>query len=216
MLPGPTILVKCPQCGEDKELMSLLSGNTFRSKAWSDTYQHSPMLPRISPVQKCPHCNTYFMMPDEKPRYKENDHSFDTGRLTFPEIKEALFLLEGQELDMRKEIALRLEFLYRFNDAFRKYEKTPRDEEENPKPMGRNETDWKLHRDNLLKLIDLYDKTDENLIPVIAEFYREAGIFEETIKIAENYNSTSDFLNGVMDKIKEKALAKDNKVFELN
>ena len=219
MNPGPPILVKCPHCGNDKELMSLLSGNTFNSTAWSDTYRYSPMLPRLSPVQKCLHCNSYFMMPDEKPRYKEDEsgfnYSFDTGRLKFSEIKEALFLLEEQGLNRQKEIALRLEFLYRFNDAFREFGEKSWDKEENPTQKERNETDWKLHRDNLLKLIDLYDKTDDNLIPVIAEFYREAGMFEEALKIAEGFKSDSDFLNEVMNKIKEKALAKDDKVFEL-
>ena len=219
MNPGPPILVKCPHCGEDKELMSLISGNTFNSRAWSDTYRYSPMLPRLSPVQKCPRCGTYFMLPDEKLRYKEDDsafnHSFDTGRLKFPEIKEALFLLEEQGLNRQKEIALRLEFLYRFNDAFREYERRAWEEEDNPEQKERNETDWKLHRDNLLKLIDLYDKRDDNLIPVIAEFYREAGMFEEAIRIAEGFHSDSDFLNGVMDKIREKAIVKDDKVFDL-
>ena len=219
MQPGPPILVKCPQCDEDKELMSLISGNTFNSIAWSDTYRYSPMLPRLSPVQKCPHCNSYFMMPDEKPRYKEDqsgfNHSFDTGRLKFSEIKEALFLLEGQGLNRQKEIALRLEFLYRFNDAFRDYERRSWEEEDDPAQIERNETDWKLHRDNLLKLIELYDKTDDNMIPVIAEFYREGGMFEESLKIGEGFNSDSDLLNEVMDKIKEKAIAKDDKVFEL-
>ena len=216
MNPGPPFLVKCPQCGKDKELMSLISGNTFGSLAWSDTYRYSPMLPRLSPVQKCQHCNTYFMMPDEKPRYKEDEsgfnHSFDTGRLTFPEIKEALFQLEESGLNKENEIALRLEFVYRFNDAFREYEMRSKDD---PQQQERSETDWKLHRDNLLKLIELYDKTNDNLIPVIAEFYREAGLFEESIKIAETFTSDSDFLNGVMNKIKEKALAKDDKIFEL-
>ena len=73
----------------------------------------------------------------------------------------------------------------------------------------------KFQQDNLMKLIDLYDKTDDNMIPVIAEFYREAGLFEESLKIAEGFKSNSDFLNRVMDKIREKALLKDDKVFEL-
>ena len=159
------------------------------------------------------------MMPDEKPRYKEDElgfnHSFDTGRLKFSEIKEALFLLEEQGLNRQKEIALRLEFLYRFNDAFRDDERRSWEEEDDPAQMERNETDRKLHRNNLLKLIELYDKTDDNMIPVIAEFYREGGMFEESIKIAEVFNSDSDFLNRVMKNIKDKALAKDDKVFEL-
>lgn len=161
------------------------------------------------------------MMPDEKPRYKDDDdsmfnHSFDTGRLTYPEIKEALFILEEQGLNRQKEIALRLEFLYRFNDAFREYERRAWEGEDKAAQKERNETDWKFHRANLLKLIDLYDKTDDNMIPVIAEFYREAGMFEESLKIAEGFKSDSDFLNGVIAKIREKALAKDDKIFVLN
>ena len=135
--------------------------------------------------------------------------------MKFSEIKEALFLLEEQGLNRQKEIALRLEFLYRFNDTFRDYERMSWEEEDDPAQMERNETDWKLHRDNLLKLIELYDKTDDNMIPVIAEFYREAGRFEESLKITEVFNSDSDFLNRVMKNIKEKALANDEKVFEL-
>ena len=218
MNPGPPILVKCPKCGNDKELMSLISGNTFGSLAWSDTYQYSPMLPRLSPVQKCLHCNTYFMLPNEKPRYKEEDsgfnYSFDTGRLSFSEIKEALFLLEDSGLSKGDEIALRLEFVYRFNDAFRDFEKKSW-EGKTKENKDRNETDWKLHRENLIKLISLFDITDNNRIPVIAEFYREAGMFEESISLIEGFKPDSDFIKYVVEKIKEKALAKDDKVFEL-
>ena len=56
MIPANSLLVKCPHCGGKKELLQLISGNTCGSELWSDVKQVSPMLPKISPVQKCPEC----------------------------------------------------------------------------------------------------------------------------------------------------------------
>lgn len=35
MLPGNPDLLKCPFCGEEKEVMTLLSGNTIDGRLWS-------------------------------------------------------------------------------------------------------------------------------------------------------------------------------------
>lgn len=219
MTPGPPRLLKCPYCGEDKELMSLNSGNTFRSTSWSDTYRYAPMMPSLSPVQKCPHCGDYFMLPNEKPRFKEVessfDYSFETGKLTFPEIKEAVNRLQNSGLNKDQEIALRFETVYRFNDAFREFGNEA-GREEDKKPIERTEMDWQFHRDNLLRLITLLDKENDNYIPVIAEFYREAGRFEESISLIDSFTPNSDFIKKVMEKIKEKAIAKEDKIFVLN
>ena len=48
MMPGPAQILTCPYCGEKKKIMSLLSGNTFGAKLWSDNKKISPMLPEIS------------------------------------------------------------------------------------------------------------------------------------------------------------------------
>lgn len=47
MLPAKCELLKCPYCGKEKEVLSLASGNTFRSKYWSDTKVFHPMLPTL-------------------------------------------------------------------------------------------------------------------------------------------------------------------------
>lgn len=220
MIPGPSILVKCPQCGEDKELMSIISGNTFGSIMWSDSYQYTPMLPRLSPVQKCANCGVYFMLPDEKPRYKEDDdsgynNSFETGRLNFPEIKEAVVQLENSGLDKDQEIALRIEAVYRFNDAFRKFDDNEQGQKISDELKERSTEDWQFHRENLLKLISLLDKEDIKPFPLIAELYRELGMFEESLQVIESFTPSSEFIKDLMDKIKEKNLAKDSKIFVL-
>ena len=88
MLPGNAEIVKCPYCGTEKELMTLLSGNTFGAEYWSDNKRIAPMLPSVSPVQKCPNCGKYYF--ESKNRHGDSKNtSFERGELTFPEWKEA-------------------------------------------------------------------------------------------------------------------------------
>ena len=54
MIPGNAEIVKCPYCGTEKMLMTLISGNTCGAEYWSDNKRIAPMLPSVSPVQKCP------------------------------------------------------------------------------------------------------------------------------------------------------------------
>lgn len=205
MLPGPSLIINCPNCGSEKKLISLLSGNTFGAKSWSDTKQEAPMLPRLSVVQKCPHCGHYFMLPDEKPRYsKTNDYTMDTGDLPFEEMKPAFLLLENEVVGTDKELALRLSFIHSFNDAFRFEEKDLR-----------NKADWDLHKSNLLATVPLLKKQGEDSIPVIAEFYREAEEYQRCLDVLDSYIQSNDFLNAVCDEIRMRAKNSDPIVFEI-
>lgn len=220
MLPGPDLLVKCPHCGNDKRLMSLMSGNTFGALQWSDTYQYAPMLPRLSSVQKCPSCQEYFMLPDEEPRYvtdKDDSFScFETGRLSYSEIKEAMAALENSGLSKDQERSLRFEFLHRFNDAFREFDKDSRDfTGDIPQDKERSEADWDLHRDNLKKLIVLLQEEWSVDALVLAELYREAGMFDESLALLEQYSPSEPFFEKLAKEIEVKSLDNDDKVFRL-
>lgn len=83
MIPGNSQILTCPFCGGEKEILSLISGNTFGAELWSDNKRIARMMPEISFVQKCPHCGKYFMKSRQEVRYAEDSHSFDTGML-FP------------------------------------------------------------------------------------------------------------------------------------
>lgn len=69
MQPGKPQILTCPYCGKEKEIMSLMSGNTCGSMLWSDNKQIAPMMPEISYVQKCPHCGKYYIRNRQAIRY---------------------------------------------------------------------------------------------------------------------------------------------------
>jgi len=86
---GAPLRVECPYCKAVKELLKLVSGNTFRGTHWSDTKSVYPMLPKNSEVQKCPECGKYYFLEDAKtlPSISEKDlirdiwERFRTGEL---------------------------------------------------------------------------------------------------------------------------------------
>lgn len=48
MVIGNPQIVKCPFGGNEKMLMSLMSGNTIGAIYWSDNKRYAPMLPQVS------------------------------------------------------------------------------------------------------------------------------------------------------------------------
>lgn len=217
MQPGKTILAMCPHCGQEKELMSLISGNTFGARQWSDTKMFAPMLPRVSDVQKCRHCGKYFMYREARIRFDESNDSFKfttvTGKLSYEEMKQAFLMLEDSVGGKESELDLRMAFLHSFNDAFREcmdcYSGDIKDSSQ------RNETDYELHRSNLNAILSLIDASkDENGI-FIAEIYRELGQFDDCISMLDNFKSTSGPVGSIAAQIREKAFLEDDKVFEI-
>lgn len=89
MIPGPPKLVICPFCGAMKELMTLASGNTIDTIYWSDLKVFAPMLPQVSPVQKCPHCGMYYLEHKQTSLMGCGRGSLECGKLNYPEWKEA-------------------------------------------------------------------------------------------------------------------------------
>lgn len=114
----------CPECGESKEVMTLISGNTFNADFWSDGKMYAHYLPQTSPIQRCPHCGDYFWMPDQEMRTAQDFHtSFELGRLTYAETKEGVKKLLGTEPEAQKELAIRIAFIQAYNDEFVRLDK---------------------------------------------------------------------------------------------
>ena len=209
-IPGPPRVVECPKCGEEKRLVSLISGNTIGATQWSDMYMKAPMLPKASKVQRCGKCGGYFLLSQAKERYADdNDFTFETGTLKYPEMKEALIQLEKDSLTREDEFALRLEFLHRYNDAYRGgaafNDGTPR-----------TESDHQLYLENINAMISLLDNTNTEEIPVIAELYREAADFEKCISILKDYSPNSDYVRSVANTIIKNAEVGNSKVFVIS
>jgi hypothetical protein len=56
MLAGPDQIVACPHCKALAKYMTLMSGNTFGARVWTDGKQDAPMLPHPPAVVKCRQC----------------------------------------------------------------------------------------------------------------------------------------------------------------
>jgi uncharacterized protein YbaR (Trm112 family) len=65
MIHGPSRILTCPHCKSKKEVISLLSGNTSGGVVWSDQYVKCPFYEVASYIQKCPHCEKYYIIEDE-------------------------------------------------------------------------------------------------------------------------------------------------------
>lgn len=195
MIPRPPLLLKCPKCGEEKRMMSIISGNTFGEVQWSDAYCEAPMLPTLSEVQKCPKCNSYFLLSQAKYRYDEAEdaqYSRDTGRLTYMEMKEALCILESDSLTIDDQINVRLEFLHRYNNTFREIKESDEIYSDYT-PLERTDEDRNLNKEHIKALIGLLNKDNKNNILIIAELYRKLGDFEKCLETLNTYHTYSDY-----------------------
>ena len=199
MLPAKAILYKCPHCGNKKPLVNLISGNTFGGHQWSDTKAIYPMLPKVSPIQRCPECGHFWFAHDAKTSGGE-DYSMDTGELSYKEAKEALDELWDKSLREQDEINLLLGFVFSYNDAFFRGEDCGAPTQE----------DTELFDKVILALTEL--KINDTLK---AELLREAERFGECIEFLHDAKPVEGFEAEVRETILKKAQEEDCRVFEL-
>lgn len=201
MMPGNPQILICPFCGKEKQVMSLVSGNTFGAELWSDNKQIAPMLPEISYVQKCPDCGKYYIKARQEVKFAKEGYSFEKGTLSFHEMKEAYSQLMNEGLSEKEEITLRMMLHHAYNDYYYRSEEKPEIEQE----------DKRLFHDNGLWLI-------ENLLKdgvLKAEFYREIGEFDIANGILDSLDIEDGFLKQVASIIREKLDASDCAVFKI-
>lgn len=56
MMPGPTAIRRCSACSKLIAERTIMSGNTFGARRWTDGKLNAPMLPEQPWLVKCPHC----------------------------------------------------------------------------------------------------------------------------------------------------------------
>ena len=202
MMPGNSQILICPFCGTEKQIMSLISGNTFGAELWSDNKQIAPMLPEISYVQKCPHCGKYYITGRQEVKYAKDGYSFEKGVLTYPEMKEAFTQLSEEGfLNEKEEINVRMMLHHAYNDYYYRTEEKKVVSEE----------DKNLFHENGLWLIN-------NLITddvMKAEFYREIGEIDTAKSILDSITVEDEFLKRIVTAIKERLEVNNCQVFKV-
>lgn len=198
MNPAYCKLALCPHCGTKKEIIRLMSGNTFGAVLWSDTKQIAPMLPKASPIQKCPSCKHYYLL-NEVNFEEGKNYSFDEGRLTFEDSVAAFYELNNDETN--KLGLLTIIVTWAFNDIIRN-NGTPTDEQFGlfKKIISQN-LSHPIFQDNYL---------------FRGELYREISEYDKCLCILSEYNPDNVFLANIKNEIIKNAKNRINKVFIIN
>ena len=203
MLPANAKIVKCPFCGERKELLNLASGNTFGAKHWSDQKMIAPMLPRVSPVQKCPKCGKYYL--EYKQPYKEGDDwSSECGELSYQEWKEAYEQFKSDKRIKRDDMqVIRHHIIMAFNDEYYRYGDNMAEAQEEA---------------FFIEIINDYiasNKWNSQNMLFKAELYRETGEMTKCEEVLSQISTKSlnEFELKIYDMIKTKMAQGDKMVF---
>lgn len=200
MLPANSLILTCPHCKGEKEVLQLLSGNTVGGCQWSDMKTDFPMLPEVSMVQKCPHCGKYFLTALAEKHTAEDGFSFEKGELNLDEAIEAYRQFQAEGIDGRYMTMARITLVWAANDRM------ARDEE--PRTLNAQE---QAELEECLK--DLVGAKGCDALAA-AEFYRELGDFDRCIEVINGiHDSLEEGSKGIADKIREHAQAGDRKVF---
>lgn len=210
MLPGPNYVYKCPNCGNLLTKGSLMSGNTFGAKIFSDGKRIAPMLPEFPNLTKCKKCNTIFWLSKLKEigTYEWGDHKNskwqNVDKSEFLEIDDYFKAVETSIAENKnEELFIRQRIWWTYNDRIRNGQNIFNDEDD--------ELRWK---ENVKNLLNLLDQSDLNQKIMIAEINRNFGDFENCINIIESIDN--DELKWLKEKFANECKRKNKWVVELN
>jgi len=191
MIPGPDKIIECPNCKGFARVFTLVSGNTFGARRWTDGKMIAPMLPRPPAITKCRDCGHYFWLSDAKkvgelpslwgveekkkipPEWRTAEHVRELSEAEYFEaIKKGAAEREEQELH------LRIGAWWAGNDLLRYQGQSFVDKSR----IVARSPEATMNLESLLELLNIGD-SDQRLMK--AEVLRELGRFEEAIRLLE-------------------------------
>lgn len=185
MIPGPEEIVACPHCGGLGKVATLLSGNTFGARVWTDGKQVAPMLPSPPAVARCSGCRKCYWLADAERVGTIGSRRVGSGivdpawaaarKVEEPSEEEYYAALaQGLAVNRQQERNLRVLAWWRGNDAFRD---TSRVRTGNIAPTSGGRTE------NLKALARLLGEKDLDDRIMKAEVLRELRDFDAAIDI---------------------------------
>lgn len=215
MIPGPDCVVACPHCRGLARHLTLVSGNTFGSRVWTDGKQFAPMLPHPPAVARCAHCQRFYWLRDAVPlgcidgmgtnptpterRWAESPDVREPEEAEYYDAIASGFARDGEE-----ERVVRILAWWRRNDAFR----DPPVRRDLPPTLAGDA--WRSSLDALAALLD---ERDERARVTKAEVLRELGRFDEALALLGG--ATSAGYASVVAQLRELCERGDSRVQEL-
>lgn len=202
MLPGPEIIIACPECGDLARRPTLASGNTFHAVQWSDGKLDAPMLPEYPELTRCRGCRKLYWLRDAPEAGElEPFHDYEgedippawltAERADEPDLDEYADALEAaMTTDRDDERFLRTRYWWLYNDPHREQQQheargSRRQSKHLKRALQRAAAHAPRMEANLKQLAKLLDarKTHERLMK--AEITRHLGRFDKAIALLE-------------------------------
>lgn len=210
MIPGPSYLLKCPQCSKMFYIGSVRSMNNFGSILYSDGKQVGPMMREFPAIIKCNSCNKFFWSEDAE--IIEEDCEEDTIKQYWEDAEPVEFLnmeelfesLKSNAISNKKEeFFVRHRIWWAYNDRVR---------EGNDLFLDRD--DESRYRENILQIIQLMNSHEFKFqLITVAEMSRNIGDFEGCLSILDHISDKS--LTWAKDKLKEQCNKQNKMLFVL-
>lgn len=208
MIIGKGQILTCPHCKTEKVIRSILSGNTFGARLWSDLKLEATMMPRPSFVQKCPSCHKYYTLSsqEEEPRYSDTEEGKSFGHLSYNEWKEAMkqFTEDNGFGESDDEVTIRVLFIHAYNDYHFRSDSIIQ-------PSTDDKHLFVMNAEKFLNNNDLIISTDIMLFK--AEMFRECERFEACKKYIDSIKYKVEYNRDRLDAIMRKADEKECQVF---
>ena len=180
MIPGPDQVITCPYCNGLATFITLLSGNTFGSRLWTDGKRIAPMLPEPPDVVKCRHCSQCYWLHSAKrigtiDRWRTNIQPENPDWINAQDVQEPdehdyyQAIDQGLARNSQQEKKLRILAWWRRNDPWRKAAQNQ------DRQSGNQPGPW---RQNLEALAALLSEDSDNSLIMKAEVFRQLGKFE--------------------------------------
>ncbi len=215
MIPGPDFIIVCPHCKGLAKYMTLMSGNTYGARSWTDGKKIAPMLPHPPTVVKCRHCPECYWLGDAEvigsisewnnKDYTENPAWAFSEYIEEPSEEEYYRAIETNlARNKEQERQLRILAWWRSNDNYRDTGQTNIEGED---PLSIQ------NKENLEILADLIGEAGDNERIMKSEILRELGEFDKAIKVLSRV--TSHEYSSVIDQLQSLCESKDTCVRKL-
>lgn len=199
MISGYAQIITCPHCGAKKKVQGLIPTNTYGQIVWSDNKSTSPTQPRVSFIQECPLCGTFFLMSRQNKKEYDKDSYWENGELSYSQLKKAWKQLSSiPDLAENEILGSLIMLVWAFNDEYTR--KTLKDISEEEHNYIISIVKQLLELDNINDLLR-------------AELLREIGQFDEAIEILEAYPIDNEFLRALKKKYRESAKTHNTRPF---
>lgn len=208
-------IVTCPYCGKQKELISVISEDLYNASCWSDDKILVPLLPVVSPVQKCNRCGKYFMFHKQSPT-KGDKESLVSGQISYGEWKEAYLQFKKEnDWDEVDIYVYHLSMIQAYNDHFYRGP-APIYYIEEKEPSIQEFRFFVGVVNSFLNSYDFNSTVHNELFQ--AELLREIDRFKnaEDVLNSSDISRLDDYGLNLYDKILAKIKAKDKKVFKVS